>query len=284
MNDQVASREEQAGLWNGEAGRAWVDAQDLIDKVFAPLKTIVVDTAVESGATAILDIGCGTGATTRAMAEHIEGARCTGIDISAPMVAAARTLAQWEGSPASFIEADAETHRFAAESMELLVSRFGVMFFADPVAAFNNLRRASTADGALRLIVWRSARDNPFMTTAERAAAPLLPSLPPRAAVGPGQFSLGDKARLAAILRESGWRDVDIEPFDEACSFKRQWLTQYISNMGPVGRILRGADDDLRARVVEAVMPAFMAYVRGDDVVFDAACWLVSARAGRGAQ
>jgi hypothetical protein len=161
----------------------------------------------------------------------------------------------------------------------MIVSRFGVMFFDDPVGAFANLRRASTDEARLRLIVWRSAAENPFMTTAERAAAPLLPNLPARRPDAPGQFALADRGRVTSILERSGWTEIELRPIDVACTMPEKELVRYATLLGPVGRILPDADPRTRALVIEAMRAAFEPYVDGPDVRFTAACWLVSARA-----
>jgi len=202
--------DDQAALWNGIAGRAWVDVQEVLDQTLRPFEDLLVE-AVSGGR--VLDVGCGTGTTTLAVARR-QGAQghSLGVDISAPMIAAAQARAAAERSRASFVCADAQTHAFAPASFDAILSRFGVMFFADPVAAFANLRRAGRSGAALRFFAWRSAADNPFMTTAERAAAPLLPAFPPRQPDAPGQFAFADAARVERILAESGWADIEIRP------------------------------------------------------------------------
>src|SRR5262249_6647033 len=152
-------------------------------------------------------------------------------------------------------------------------SRFGVMFFDDPVRAFANLRRAATNDARLCLLVWRSAEENPFMTTAERAAAPLLPDLRSRQAGASGQFAFADSKYVQGILERGGWAGIDIQPIDVSCSLPEEALIPYLTRLGPVGRMLQEKDDATRTRVVEAVRPAFEPYVQGDDVRFTAACW-----------
>ncbi len=131
------------------------------------------------------------------------------------------------------------------------------MFFDDFVGAFTNLRRAA-ADGAqMRVIAWRSPAENPFMTTAERAAAPLLPSLPPRRPDGPGQFAFADRNRVQQILESSGWRDIDIQPLDAPCAMTEQELRRYITRLGPVGMLLAEADEKTRATISARVRAAF---------------------------
>ena len=271
---------DQAKHWNGPAGVAWVDTQAVLDALFKPFEAMLVEAASARPGSRVLDVGCGTGSTTLAVARrHGATGRCVGIDISEPMIALARARAEREGSPARFICADAQDHGFEAASFDLFVSRFGVMFFADPVKAFANLRRAASDTAELRLIAWRSAADNPFMTTAERAAAPLLPNLPARRPNAPGQFAFADPQRVDAILRESGWADVEIRPIDVDCTMPEAGLIDYLSRLGPVGLMLREADEATRKQVVETVRAAFEPYVDGDVVRFTAACWMVEARA-----
>ena len=272
----------QTALWNGGAGQGWVAMQDLIDRLYLPFEYLLVDAVARVSRGAVLDVGCGTGGTTVAVARRLGlDSRCTGIDISEPMIAAARARVEGEGTPVRFIVADAQAHPFEPASVDTIMSRFGVMFFDDPVRAFANLRRAATDDGSLRCITWRSAAENAFMTTAERAAAPLLPDLPPRRPDGPGQFAFADEGRVHRILQESGWVDIEFRPIDLECTLPEKDLVTYLSRLGPVGLILQDADDRTRARVIEAVRPAFDPYVHGADVRFTAACWLVAARAGR---
>src|SRR5262249_45490429 len=145
------------------------------------------------GARSVLDVGCGTGATTLAIARALgAGGRSVGIDISEPMLALAWERAKREKGTATFVVADAETPAFEPGSFDTIVSRFGVMFFGDSVRAFANLRSAVRPGGDLALIAWRGPADNPFMTAAERAAAAYLPDIPPRSVDGPGQFAFGD--------------------------------------------------------------------------------------------
>lgn len=279
---------EQTALWNGPAGRAWVDTQELLDRVLKPFEDVLIEAVfARSGSpanvTAILDVGCGTGSTTIAMARRLgQRGHATGIDISAPMIDAARARVERERTPVDFIRADAQVHAFEQARFDTIVSRFGVMFFDDPIAAFSNLRRAAMDDARLRFVAWRSAAENPFMTTAERAAGPFLPNLPPRRPDAPGQFAFADGARVRSILAESGWRHIDIQPIDVDCALPETELLRYVTRLGPVGLILQEADDRTRARVVEAIRPAFDRYVRGDDVRFTAACWMVGAEAQAG--
>jgi SAM-dependent methyltransferase len=277
MNTSPTERA-QAALWNGRAGRAWVDGQAMLDRMFRPFESMLADAAAARPAQAVLDVGCGTGATTHAIARRLGlPAQCVGVDISEPMIAAARRRAG-PGARTDFLCGDAQTQAFAPASFDLLVSRFGVMFVDDPAAAFANLRRAARPGAELRLIAWRSADQNPFMTTAERAAAPLLPALPPRQPDAPGQFAFADRERVGAILRQGGWGDIAIDPMDVGCSLPEAELVRYFSSLGPLGLVLEDADDATRTRLVETVRKAFDPFVQGDEVRYDAACWWITAR------
>ncbi|MGO4396172.1 class I SAM-dependent methyltransferase [Variovorax sp. M-6] len=271
---------EQTALWNGRAGRAWVDAQQVLDQMFKPFEDRLAEAVRAGPGHRVLDVGCGTGSTTLAVAGLLgaEG-RCIGIDISEPMIAAARARAEREGTPASFIRADAQTHAFEPASFDMIISRLGVMFFDDPASAFANLRRAARDGAELRFVAWRSAAENPFMTTAERAAAPLMPNLPARRPDAPGQFAFADRDRVRTILEEGGWGEIDVRPIDVACTLPEKELIGYLTRLGPVGLVLQEADDRTRTRIVETVRAAFEPYVHGAEVRFTAACWMVGARA-----
>ncbi|MFL5351638.1 class I SAM-dependent methyltransferase [Archangium sp.] len=280
MNVARQTDDEQTKLWNGRAGRAWVDAQELLDPMFKPLEDLLVEAVVAGSGRRVLDVGCGTGSTTLAAA-RVLGAKghCIGIDISDPMITAARARAEREGAPASFIRANAQDHAFEPASFDMIISRFGVMFFDDFVQAFANLRRAAKDGAELRFIAWRSPSENPFMTTAERAAAPLLPNLPARRPDAPGQFAFADQHRVHRILEESGWAGIDLQPIDVACTLPEKELVRYLTRLGPLGVILHEADDRTRTEVIETVRAAFEPYVHGAEVRFTAACWRVGARA-----
>lgn len=269
----------QATLWNGSSGRAWVDTQPILDRLLRPFEQRLVRDALEVSATAVLDVGCGTGATTLAIARALgRRARCDGIDISLPMIAAARSRAEEEGVSAEFICADAQRHPFEA-AFDTIVSRFGVMFFDDPVAAFRNLRGAAREGAELRFYAWRSAGANPFMTAAERAAEPLLLRVPPRQPGAAGQSAFADGHRIRAILEDGGWGMIDIEPCDVECNMAEDDLQTYLTRLGPVGLALAQCDELTRARLISEIRPAFDPFVSGSEVRFTAACWAVRARA-----
>jgi len=280
MTDTNRVRDDQHQLWNGPGAEAWIDNRDILDAMFHPFEAILVAAVRAAGAGRVLDLGCGTGSTSLAIADDLgaEGS-VLGLDISAPMIAVAEARAAAAGSAARFLAADAATHDFAAADFDMIVSRFGVMFFADPVAAFANLHRATRPGAGTFLVAWRGPSDNPFMTTAERAAAPLMPDFPTRRSGGPGQFGFADADHVRGILGAAGWSTVDIAPLDVAGAFPAADLDRYVTGLGPLGLALRDADAGLRARVTDAVAAAFAPHVTGGEVRFNAACWAIRARA-----
>jgi len=271
----------QAELWNGLAGRNWVEQNALLDRLLEPLVQPLVDDVRRQGARDVLDVGCGAGATTFAVARSLRGqGRCTGLDLSAPLIDLARRRAVETGvDNADFIVADAQLHAFPPARFDAVISRFGVMFFDDPVAAFANLRRAARTDARLAMVAWRRIEDNPFMTAAERAAAPLLPEAPPRAPDAPGQFAFADRQRVSGILTAAGWREVDLQPLDVACEMPADDLATYAVRMGPVSLALPTLDADRRDAVIEAVRRGFEPFVSDGVARFTAACWMIRGRA-----
>lgn len=280
MTVQDPTTPAQAALWNTTSGCAWVENQQLLDRLLQPFEDALMDAIRGGSSSRLLDIGCGTGSTTLAAARLLgKKGQCTGIDISEPMLALARSRAEREHISADFICADAQTHAFDANTFDTFISRFGVMFFDDPTAAFANLRRAATKGARLCSIAWRGAADNPFMTTAERAAAPLLPNVPPRKPDAPGQFAFADSERVRRILDHSGWTEIELRPLDVVCSLPEAELIGYFTKFGPLGQILHQADEATRNHVITTVRAAFDPYVHGAEVRFDAGAWVVTARA-----
>ncbi|MCK9895742.1 class I SAM-dependent methyltransferase [Frankia sp. AgB32] len=271
---------DQRARWNGLAGRAWVDAREVLDAMFRTFADLLVDSVTVRRESVVLDVGCGTGGTTLAVARRLAPpGRCTGIDISEPMIAAARERAEQAPAPVDFICADVQDHPFAPGTFDVIFSRFGVMFFDAPVRAFTALRRIARDGAELRFVSWRHPDANPFMTTAERAAAPYLSHLPTREPDAPGQFAFADRHRVGRILAQSGWADVDIRPVDAECVFPERALVDYFTRFGPLGSVFGQLDENDRAAVVETVRAAFDGFVRDAEVRFTAACWLVVARA-----
>ncbi|NUO41531.1 MAG: class I SAM-dependent methyltransferase [Streptomyces sp.] len=280
MEIKHPTEDDQPGRWGGRAGHVWVAKQELLDGLLKPLEEVLVEGLPTAAGGRVLDVGCGTGSTTVAVARRLgpEG-RCVGVDISEPMIGAARDRAAEAGVPASFVVADAADHPFEPATFDAVVSRLGVMFFDDSVRAFTHLRRAARDGAGLRFVAWRGPEENPFMTTAERAAAPLVPQLPARRPDGPGQFAFADADVVRGVLAESGWGEIGIRPVELPCVLPTSELVGYFTELGPLGMLLPDLDEEIRPRVVDTVRAAFEPFVHGPEVRFTAACWVVDAKA-----
>ncbi|WP_286073736.1 class I SAM-dependent methyltransferase [Stenotrophomonas sp. 59] len=268
---------DQNTLWNGPGGQIWVAQQAILDGLFQPMADLLVAELPET-ITQLLDIGCGTGASLLATGAARPAAHCTGLDISAPMLAMARKRAEAAGLDADFIVADAQQHPLPSGHFDWIQSRLGVMFFEDTGAAFANLHRAARPDSGLRFIAWRSAEENPFMTTAERAIGDEL-DLPPRRPGAPGQFAFADGERIHHLLQAAGWKDVEVTAVDLSCSLARNELPTYVGQLGALGLALRDLPGERAAALRDKALAAFTPFIEGDRVRVDAACWLIRARA-----
>lgn len=272
---------DQAALWNDASGRTWVEMQGLLDRMLAPFGDRLLEAGFPGEGANVLDVGCGAGATTLGMARRLgPGGLCLGVDISAPLIAAAKARAEAGGADAAaFVQADAQTFRFDPASFDAVISRFGVMFFDDPEAAFANIRRAARPGAKLAFLAWRSPAENPFMTTAARAAAPFLPQMPTPQPDAPGQFGFADGERVRRILAASGWSEVDVTPVDIATEIAEADLLSYVTRLGPAGLAMREMEEGARARVIDAIRAAFEPLVKDGAARFTGACWLGTARA-----
>jgi len=269
------TNEEQKEFWNGPAGDVWVEAQEIMDRMLAPLSDAALSAAAPLSGERVIDIGCGCGATTLAIAES--GASVWGVDISAPMLARARARTA-ELDNVTFSVNDASTADYNAEH-HLIFSRFGVMFFDDPKAAFSNLRSALVGGGRLAFVCWQSPEKNPFMSVAGRAAQPFLPESEPQDPCAPGPFAFADPHWIEEVLDNAGFSDVNItslnphlavgKTLDESMYFQ--------ARVGPLARALSELDESLQAEAKQAVRDALSGYETDDGVILPAAAWLVQA-------
>ncbi len=270
---------EQIAYWNEQAGPRWVTASDALDAMLEPLGRAALDQARVAAGARVLDVGCGAGHTTLEIGRRVgaEGS-VLGIDISAPLLERARERARAAGlAQVSFEQADAQTEPL--RDFDLVFSRFGVMFFADPVAAFANLRRALAPGGRIVFLCWRAVADNPWMAEPMRAIAQHV-ELPPPQPGGPGPFSLADLERLRAVLERARFAELKIEPLDLPLTIGKNLETalDFVLHIGPAGSVLR-EHPEAEAAASQAVRAALAPHAGPDGVSLACASWLVSARA-----
>ena len=275
------SNEEMARGWDGPSGDYWVENADLLDASVARyLEPFLVAAAVPPDGQ-VLDVGCGSGETTLAAAERAPAGAVVGVDLSARMLDLARRRAAQRGlDNVTFVQADAQVADFGAGRIDRVVSRTGVMFFADPVAAFANLARALRRDGRLVLLVWQPLAANEWLSAVSRAIAPDRPvPVPPPGA--PGPFSLGDPGRLRAVLSAAGFGRIRLVGLREPLSFGPDVATAEAFVLGLVGGVLSDLDDAGRAAAHAALRATLLAHLGPNGVEFDSAMWLVTAEPSR---
>ena len=205
---------DQAAYWNGPAGRRWMDRQDTQDVLLAPISELLFDRAHPGKGERVLDIGCGCGATSIELARRVgPTGYVLGVDISEPMLGRARERAPAD-LPLEFVLADATVHAFEPGRSDLLFSRFGVMFFADPAVSFANMRKALRTGGRLVFACWREPRKNPWMMIALQEAYKHVPRLPEMGPDDPGPFAFASEQRVRRILSEAGFSSIAMEPCD----------------------------------------------------------------------
>ena len=270
---------EQAAFWNGPGGQGWLAAYQRIQRSLVDINRAVLAHADVRPGERLIDVGCGTGDTTAALADMVgPTGRVLGLDISEPLIEAARAKA---APNASFVVGDAASHPFEAGGFDLVFSRFGVMFFGEPVAAFRNLHRALKSSGRLAFVCWRTPQENPWGLAPVRAAAPFLPPLPKLGPEDPGQYSFGDRARVERILTEAGFAALSLKPLDLPI-FMGKDVAEVVTNadrFGPLARAFAEATpeaaDKARAAIAEILAP----HAKPEGVLLPGACWLVSAKA-----
>ncbi len=270
----------QIADWNSTVGEGWARTYEMRDRFHANLTRAVLEFASPRPGERVLDIGCGCGGTTLLLADRVAPqGLVTGVDISAPMLAVAERRAAEEHLRARFIQADASVHDFVPESFDLAFSQFGVMFFANPAAAFANIRRALKRQGRLVFICWRGPSENPWSGVPEETAKPFLPPAKPAAPDAPGRYSFADPERVRGILTEAKFRNVEMRKFDASVDLGRSAEQAALDSIeaGPLARTLLGADEETRAKV-RAAMEKRLAKELGPEGIFlMAACWLVRA-------
>lgn len=275
--------EQQVEFWNGEGGRRWAEHDAQFERTIGPLTAPLLARIEPNNATRALDIGCGCGNQTLALARHLgPGAHVTGIDISAPMLAIARRRAAAHAAPVDCLLADASTHRFEPASFGLLFSRFGVMFFADPVAAFRNLHAACAPGARLVFCCWQAPALNDWLRLPLQAALRHVPAPTATDPHAPGPFAFADRERVSGILEAAGFGAVQFEGLEtELCFAEGDDLaaaTEAMVQAGPVSALVSPLDEAQRARALADIRAALAPHYRDRRMMMRSAAWLVSAQ------
>jgi SAM-dependent methyltransferase len=276
---------DQIAYWNGPGGRHWTDRQQLQDIVLAPVSEVLIDRAAAETGETVIDVGCGCGSTSFDLVKRVgTGGRVTGIDISEPMLNRARELTPG-GAPVEFVLADATVYPFAPASTDLLFSRFGVMFFAQPSDSFANMRKALRPGARLAFACWRTPRDNPWMMLGLQEAYKHVPKLPEVKPEDPGPFAFANEDRVHRILGEAGFSNIAMERADLALDIATgrglEAAIESVLAIGPTSRALEGQPPDKIAAATQSIRTMLTAHLKGNSVPLGGSIWIVTAVNGQ---
>jgi SAM-dependent methyltransferase len=271
---------EQAKWWDAEEGDHWTDHEERYNAATAAQYVHLRAAAAIAPGESVLDIGCGCGVSTRDAARAAAPGRALGLDLSSRMLERARQRAVEEGvANVTFEQADAQVYPLNAGAFDAVISRFGSMFFSDPVAAFSNIGRALKPGGRVALLVWQAPGENDWVREV-RGALEAGRTMPPEGGDGPGPFSLADRAKAESILTQAGFTGVSFQDVREKLSYgdDADHAFRVLSVSGIARGMLRDADDATRVRALDALRATLTAHDTGHGVLFDSATWVITAR------
>jgi SAM-dependent methyltransferase len=280
MTAKASANEAQVEYWNTKGGGTWVKFQEALDRQIEPLGLAAMNTLKPEKGEHILDIGCGCGQTSVELASRVgDAGSVLGVDISKPMLEVARQRPlPAKDLHVTFDLRDAQSTDLGHARFDAVFSRFGVMFFGDPVAAFVNIRRSLKPTGRLTFVCWRALKQNPWMQAPLEVALPLLPPMAPSDPTAPGPFAFADAGRVESILTAAGFDGVKVSAFDTAIGGGDLEQTLELAlNLGPLGAALRENPERADA-VVGVVKDLLSKYATPKGVLMPAAVWIVSAQ------
>jgi SAM-dependent methyltransferase len=277
MTEIAPSNADTATAWDGPTGDVWTDNADLFDAGVARYQPTFLDAAAIAEDAQVLDVGCGSGLTTREVARRAAAGGATGVDLSTRMLDLARRRAAQEGvANVTFVQADVQVADLGERRYDRIVSRNGVMFFGDPVAAFTNLARSLAPGGRLVLLVWQSMADNPWFSAFRHAVAVGrdLPQPPPD---GPGPFALGDPDRVRRLLTAAGFDEPELIGVREPMYYGPDVdaAQRYVTAMQ--GRLLAELDAAARADADATLRAELQEHAGPGGVTYPSAMWIVTA-------
>lgn len=270
---------EMAAAWDGEEGERWAAHAERYEATGTRYGEALLRAAAVRPGDRVLDIGCGTGSSTRELARLAASGSVLGVDLSTKTLQHARAMAEREGlTNVTFEQADAQVHPFPEGAFDVAASSFGAMFFADPVAAFANVRRSLRPGGRLAIVSWREIADNEWIT-AIRDALAVGRTFPVPAPGAPGPFGLADRDHTEGVLAAAGFEDLDIEKVEEPIFLGADAgdAFSFVSTFGMTKGLTQDLDDAGRAAALEALHACLQAHETSDGVVFRGSAWLVRA-------
>jgi SAM-dependent methyltransferase len=271
---------EQADSWNGAEGQFWAENDDRFNLAIRAYSECLLAAAALSPDEDVLDIGCGCGESARHAARAASAGTAHGVDLSRHMLERARGLARAEGlTNVTFTEGDAQVYDFVPESVDVVISRFGIMFFQDPRAAFRNIKRALRPGGRVAFVVWRPLAENEWLTVI-RAAIAAGRDLPAPPIGAPGPFGLADEHAASAVLADAGFRDIRFEAVDVPFVLGRDVEDAYafVQQLPLTRGMLEGIDAADRDAALDALHAVIAAHETGHGVEFGSGGWLITAR------
>jgi SAM-dependent methyltransferase len=268
---------EQAGEWDGEDGEHWATYHREYERLLEVFDSTLVEASAVGAGDRCLDVGCGTGATTRALAARAVDGSVLGLDLSGPMLAIAREAADREHvSNVEFVQGDAQVHPFDPGSFDVAVSRMGCMFFGDPASAFANVGRALRPGGRIALTVWQEVAANRWITAIDAALGEAEPDDAADEPTGyvPGPFSFADPGLCRSLLQAAGFVDVSVDALDVPLAFgtveqARAFVETWIDD---------DLDDERRASAAASLDRLLVEHATSDGVLLPSATWLVTGR------
>ena len=275
------TNEAMIAYWNGSPGEAWASNADAQDQELHKPGEAALGALAAAPGDSVLDVGCGPGTTTLTLAECVGvGGRAVGVDISAPLLLVARQRAAGVAN-VTFVEADAQTTTVPGGPFDAVFSRFGVMFFDQPEAAFANLHRTTSPEGRLAFVCWREAVANPWFLAPMMAVVgvPGLDLPPPPGPEEPGPFAFADPDRVKRVLAAGGWQGVELRSYTDEIVADLDQRVEHSLRQGPTARALEGAPDEVHKAAASRVRHALAAYATGGQVRLGRAAWIVTAQA-----
>lgn len=280
MSEAAERHRKQIEAWNGPMGQQWAANQARSERNLEQITEALLRVAQPQPGEQVLDIGCGCGGSSVAFGAAVgPNGYVLGADVSAPMIEVAKGLALPQ---TEFALADAASHDFPRAKFDLLISRFGVMFFGDPDTAFAHIRRAMKPGARVVLACWRPLSENPWVRVPMGAMRAVLPAPPPQPGPEePGPFAFGDTTRVTRILVNGGFAPPAFERFDFDMRFPpdAERAANALIQIGPAGRLMRDQTEDVRIAAMAAIAGSLAPFLKGDQIALPGSVWLITSTA-----